>query len=448
MKPSSSPSDLLAGALFDDEQVDAALSDDALVAAMLAAEEALAAAAADAGMVPRDAADAIGAACRDIDVDAAELGREARSAGNPVPAIVRRLTAAVPETARPWVHHGATSQDVLDTALALVLKRALARVAGHLAEAGDECAKLARLHCDTVMIGRTLGQHAVPTTFGRKAAGWLAALDDAGDRVGWVCEQRLAAQLGGAVGTLAGYGDAGHVVVASYARRLDLVAPLLPWHSDRSRVLDVAAAAAAAASATGKIATDVVLMAQDEIAEVSLADAGESSAMPHKRNPVEAVLVRAAAMRVPGLVATLYAAADQEHERAAGGWHAEWAPLLELVRLVGGMTARATRMLAGLQVDADRMRGNVDRTGGLVMAEAVAARLAHVVGRSAAHEIVTRCTRRARDASMTFRDALREDADVARHLSPDEVQAALDPAAWLGSASAMVDSVVEAHRRR
>jgi 3-carboxy-cis,cis-muconate cycloisomerase len=448
MKPSSSTSDLLGGALLDDAEVDAALNDDALVAAMLAAEAALAAAAADAGVVPRDAADAIGQVCRDLYVDAAELGRESRSAGNPVPALVRRLTAAVPETARPWVHHGATSQDVVDTALGLVIKSALARVAGHVAAAGDDCATLAQRHRDTVMIGRTLGQQAVPTTFGRKAAGWLVALDDAADRISWVRERRIAAQLGGAVGTLAGYDDAGPAVAAAYARRLDLVAPPLPWHSDRSRILDIATATAAAAAATGKIATDVVLMAQTEVGEVSLAEGGESSAMPHKRNPVDAVLVRAAGMRVPGLVSTLYAAAGQEHERAAGGWHVEWAPLLDLVRIVGGMTARTARMIAGLEVHADRMRTNVDCTGGLVMAEAVAAQLATVVGRSAAHEIVTRCAGRAVDGGEVFRVALLDDADVTRHLSPGAVKAALDPAAWLGSATAMVDSAVEAHRRR
>lgn len=448
MKPSSSTSELLDAALFDDAAVDAALSDQALVTAILEAEAALAGAAADAGLVPRDAADAIGRACRDLDVDLLQLGRESRSAGNPVPALVRLLGAAVPETARPWVHHGATSQDIVDTALFLVSKNALTLISGHLAAAGDACAALAESHRETVMIGRTLGQQAVPTTFGRKAAGWLVALDDTADRIDWVCEHRLAVQLGGAVGTLAGYDSAGDAVTAEFARRLGLVLPPLPWHTDRSRVLDVATAAATAGMATSKIAIDVMLMAQTEVGELSLANAGGSSAMPHKRNPVDAVLVRAAGTRIPGQVATLYAASVQENERAAGGWHAEWAPLLDLVRIVGGMTACTARLLGGLTAHPDRMRANVDHTGGLVMAEAVAARLAVAVGRSAAHDIVTRCAARSADEGVPFRDALLDDADVTRHLAPDEVRAALDPASWLGTATAMVDRAVEAHRRR
>ena len=460
MKPSSSTSDLLGAALFHDADVDAAVSDQAVVAAMLDAEAALSAAAADVGIVPRNAADAIGRACEslggdthiDTHIDMAALGRESLSAGNPVPALVRRISAAVPDSARPWVHYGATSQDVVDTALALVTRNALAHVCGHLATAGDACAALAQRHCDTIVIGRTLGQQAVPTTFGRKAAGWLVALDDATDRIGWVRERRLAIQFGGAVGTLAGYGDTGDIGIAAataLARRLDLACPVLPWHTDRSRVLDVASATASAGAATGKIATDVVLMAQTEVGEVSFARAGGSSAMPHKRNPVDAVLVRAAGVRIPGLVATLYAAAGgQEHERAAGGWHAEWAPLLDLIRIVGGMSARTARVLAGLTVHPDRMRANVDRTGGLVMAEAVAARLASVVGRLAAHDIVTRCADRAADDDVAFADVLLDDPDVTRHLAADEVKAALEPAGWLGSAGAMVDRAVEAHRRR
>jgi 3-carboxy-cis,cis-muconate cycloisomerase len=448
MKPSSSTSELLEAPLFDSADVDAALADTALVAAMLETEAALAAAEAEAGVVPSEAADAIGRACRDLHPDPAELGREGASAGNPVPALVTRLTAAVPEDARRWVHHGATSQDILDTALMLVAKRATGVVVDRLDDCGDECAALADAHRDTLMVGRTLGQQAAPTTFGRKAAGWLVAFDDAATRLAQVRESRLAVQFGGAVGTLAMLGEQGQTVVEGLAGRLELCAPALPWHTDRSRVLDLVTAAAFSGVGCDKVAGDVVLMTQTEVGELTLADAGGSSAMPHKRNPVDAILVRAAARRLPGLVATVVAATDQEHERATGGWHAEWAPMRDVLRLVGGMAERTARMLGGLSVHAGRMRANLDHTGGLVMAEAVAARLKPTLGRTTADEVVARCAQAASASGKPFADALLADPEVSAQLNHDDVAAALEPTSWLGSAGPMVDRAVEAHRRR
>lgn len=448
MKPSSSTSDLLGAPLFGTPDVDAALSDEAVVAAMLESEAALAAAAAEVGVLPAEAAEAIARTCRELRVDPAELGREGARAGNPVPALVRRVVDAVPEIARPWVHHGATSQDILDTALMLAAKRAAGLVIARLDDCGDACAVLAETHRDSLMVGRTLGQQAAPTTFGRKVAGWLVAFDDAAARLARVRDERLAVQLGGAVGTLAALGVDGGRVVEAFAQRLALCAPPLPWHTDRSRVLDLATAFAVAGSVADKVAGDIVLMSLTEVGELSPADGGGSSALPHKRNPVDAVLVRAAGRRLPGLLSTLVAAADQEHERASGGWHAEWAPLVEMLRLVGGMTTRTARMLTGLSVHTDRMRANLDHGDGLVMAEAVAARLAPAVGRTAAHDLVARCAEVASASGVPFHEVLLADADVTAHLGREDVSAALDPREWLGTAGAMVDRAVEAHRRR
>ncbi|GIJ26612.1 3-carboxy-cis,cis-muconate cycloisomerase [Micromonospora qiuiae] len=442
MKPSSSRSEALLRGLSGAADVDAELDDRALLQAMLDTEAALARAAADAGLLPASVADEIAEHCHADRYDPAALGAASDAAGNPVVPLVRELTAAVAEPARPWVHHGATSQDVLDSALSLVVLRAAGPLLRHVEAAADAAAELARTHRDTLMVARTLGQQAAPTTFGLKAAGWLLGLQQARTRLARA-RDTLPAQLGGAVGTLAGYGSAGPEVVERFAAHLGLAASPLPWHTRRQPVLDLAAALGGLVAATGKVALDVGLLAQTEVGEVSEGGEGRggSSAMPHKRNPVDSVLVTAAARRAPGLVGTLFAAAGQEHERATGGWHAEWEPLLELLHLAGGAAARTARMLAGLRVHPGRMRANLDASGGLLLAEAVAARLAPALGRAAAHDLVKRAA-----ARPGFRDALLADADVRAHLSAADVDAALDPAGWLGSAGHLVDRALDLHR--
>ncbi|MFR9780091.1 3-carboxy-cis,cis-muconate cycloisomerase [Micromonospora sp. MS34] len=442
MRPSSSPSDGLLGRLSGDPAVDAELTDRALLQAMLDAEAALVAAAADRGVVPRSAADAIVAQCRADRYDPVALGRAGENAGNPVVPLVRALTEAVPQAARAWVHLGATSQDIIDTALVLVAVRAAGPLLGHLDVAAAAAARLAAAHRDTVMVGRTLGQQAAPTTFGLKAAGWLVALGEAGDRLRQV-RAALPAQLGGAVGTLAALGPAGPAIADGYAERLGLAASPLPWHTRRQPLLDLATALGGLLAASGKVAVDVGLLAQTEVGEAAEGGAGRggSSAMPHKRNPVDSVLVTSAARRGPGLVATLLTGAVQEHERATGAWHAEWEPLLDLLHLAGGAAARTARMLDGLRVDPERMRANLDASGGLVLAEAVTARLARALGRSAAHDAVARAARQ-----PAFRDALRADPEVRAHLSEPEIGEALDPHGWLGSAGLFVDRALAAYR--
>jgi 3-carboxy-cis,cis-muconate cycloisomerase len=445
----------LLGPLFGGSRADAELSDRGLLQAMLDAERALAVAAARAGVVPGPAAAAIAAACQAGRFDPGGLGRRAEAAGNPVVPLVRDLTDQVandagPEAAR-WVHHGATSQDILDTAASLVAARALGPILDDLDGAAGACARLAGDHRDTVMAARTLGQQALPTTFGLKAAGWLAALDETAAGLDRVRRDRLAAQLGGAAGTLASLGPAGVEVARGYAEELGLAEPALPWHTDRARVAELAGALGAAAGVMAKLALDVTLLAQTEVAEANEpaeGGRGGSSTLPHKRNPVGAVLIRAASARVPGLVATQLGSMAQEHERAAGAWHAEWEPRAELLRLVGGAARRTRELLGGLEVHPDRMRANLGATGGLLLTERVAGELAGALGRAEAGDLVRRLGHEASASGRPLREVLLADPAVREHLDEAAVDRLLNPEGYLGSAGRFVDRALAAHQAR
>jgi 3-carboxy-cis,cis-muconate cycloisomerase len=443
----------LLGPLFGGSRADQELTDRALLQAMLDAERALAAASAGAGIVPEAAAAAIAAACQAGRFDPGDLGRRALEAGNPVVPLVRDLTEAVAEAAGPeaarWIHHGATSQDILDTAVSLVASRALHPVLDDLGAAAEAAAGLAERHRATTMAGRTLGQQALPITFGLKAAGWLVALDEAAAGLDRVRRERLAAQLGGAAGTLASLGPDGIAVARRYAAELGLCEPVLAWHTNRTRVGELAGALGVAAGVLGKVALDVTLLAQTEVAEVS--EAGEegrggSSTLPHKRNPVGAVLITAATRRVPGLVATLLGTTPQEQERATGAWHAEWEPQVELLRLVGGAAARTRELLGGLEVHPDRMRANLDATGGLLLTERVAGALADALGRVAANDLVQRLAREAAASRRPLREVLAADPTVREHLEEADLDRLLDPEGYLGSAGQFIDRALAAHR--
>jgi len=354
----------MASALFDPlfgaDRVAARLDDASWVAALVAVEVTLAQAAAEHGVIPAEHASAIAAAAADLDVDVTALGRAAVEGGNPVIPLVRLLRSEVGPDAGPSVHPGATSQDVMDTAAALLVGWAGEVLLDDLCGAADAAAGLAVVHRDTPMIARTLGQQALPTTFGLVAAGWCAGLDRARTGLARVLAG-LAVQLGGAAGTQAALHPHGPAVAASLARALRL-ADAAPWHTERTRVGELAGALAVAAGACAKPATDVVLLAGTELGEVSEAAPGDSSSMPHKRNPIAAVTARAAARRAPGLAAVLLAAADHEHQRAAGPWHAEWQTLDDLLRATGGAAARLRVSLEGLGVHPDRMAANLALT--------------------------------------------------------------------------------------
>ncbi|MEU7577164.1 3-carboxy-cis,cis-muconate cycloisomerase [Streptomyces sp. NPDC041068] len=425
--------------------------DRAFLQALLDAEAALCRAQAGVGTVPREAAAVIGEAAADASrFDVRDLALRAREGGNPVIPLVAALTAAVPDEAAPYVHRGATSQDVLDTALMLLAARTLDLVLHDLARTERALARLARAHRDTVMPGRTLTQHAVPTTFGLKAAGWRSLVLDARDRITGVRES-LPVQLGGAAGTLAAfqaYGGgrgAAEELLSAFARELSLGVPVLPWHTLRTPVADLASALAFTAGALGKAAVDVLTLSRTEIAELSEGAGGGSSAMPHKANPVRATLIAAAARRAPALAAVLYGSLAAEDERPAGAWHAEWEPLRDLLRLAGGAARDAAELAEGLRVHPAAMREHLDLTGGLIVSERLAAELAPLVGRARAKELLTDAARRTRAEGRALAEVLAEalvDEPALKDVDVDLAELT-DPARYTGSAGPLTDRALE-----
>lgn len=330
---------------------------------MLDFEMELARACAAHSLVPADAAEAIAAACEADAFDRLALARAAAAGGNPAIALVQALRERVGEPFAQYVHLGATSQDAIDTAAMLVARSAIREIRADARAVLAACAELVRNHRDTPMLGRTLLQPALATTFGLKAAGWLTAVSEA-DAALARCERGLALQLGGPVGTLGGYGAEGIALSATLASGLGLQAPSLPWHANRVRIVELAGALALLCGALAKIARDVTLLAQGEVAEARERGAdgdGASSSMAHKRNPVAAVCTIACAERVPGLLATLAAAMSGEHERAAGAWHSEWEAFSSALSLTGSAASWAHTMLERLELDAERMRTNLER---------------------------------------------------------------------------------------
>lgn len=449
MPPSSSTPD--ADVLFDPVLARGgargATGDRAWLQAMLDAEAALAAASADCGVIDRDAAEAIAAACDADRFDAGAIGDEATASGNPVVPLVRALTAAVEPPADAHVHRGATSQDILDTAAMLVARDALDVIVDDLAAAADATAELSRTHRELPMAGRTLLQQAVPTTFGYRAATWMSGLDAAVARLRVLRSSGLPAQLGGAAGTLGALGDAGPDVAVAFARRLGLPAPIVPWHTIRTPIAELAGALGEAAGVCAKVARDITLLAQTEVGEVSegVEGRGRSSTMPHKDNPVAAVSVIAAATAAPGLVATLLAAMMQEHERAAGAWHGEWRPCTQLLRATGSAAAWLRDCVGNLVVHPERMRANLELTGGLLQAERVTTALTDALGRLAAHDLVTAAADRARAEGTDLLRQLTRDGTITEVCPTDELRRLLDPARATGSAATLVDRALARH---
>jgi 3-carboxy-cis,cis-muconate cycloisomerase len=422
--------------LFVPADLRTAVSGHAWLAAMLEVERALARAGASAGLVPPESAAAIDEACTPDGIDWERLLGEARSAGTPAEPLVRALVARVGEEHGAWVHHGATSQDVMDTASMLVARDGLRLVRGDLARVAAACAALARAERDTPIAGRTLLQQAVPTTFGLKAAGWLVAVLDADARLRELSD-RLPAELGGAAGTLSALGDRGVDVAAHFARELGLAEPTVPWHGNRVVVAELGAALEIVVGVLAKIALDVELLAQTEVGEVREGgEAGGSSAMPQKRNPVGSMWTRAGAAVVRGHATVLMGSLAGEHERGAGTWQAEWAALSGALGAAGGAAAALAGALGGLEVSAARMRENLDRTRGLVVSERVALALTERLGRTAARAAVRDASLRTAASGRTLGEEL-EALDAG--LAPAEIEALVDPTTYLGSAGAFVD---------
>jgi 3-carboxy-cis,cis-muconate cycloisomerase len=425
---------------------DAETGDLAWLQAMLDAEAGLARALERAGLAPAGSGAAVTAAAQAGNFGVGELGELAALTGNPVPGLARALARLVPPPAAGAVHQGASSQDILDTAAMLLARQVTGVVLGDLARAADAAAALAGEHRSTIMIGRTLLQQAVPLPFGLVAAGWLTGLDEAREGLAAVRERRLAVQFGGAAGTLASLGDEGPRVAALLAEELGLVLPALPWHTDRLRIVDLAAALARVTAVLGKIARDVTLLAQPEVGEVR----GGPSAMPNQRNPVAAVAMLGCTRQAPGLVATLLACAEQEHQRAAGAWHAEWEPLTALLRLTASAAGWAAELLPGLVVDAPRMAANLAASKDLPLAEHVTALLAGALGGAAARDLVAEAAQRAVSAGLPLRDVLLavpklEGRLASAGVTAEQVESALEPSGYLGASDAFITAALAAH---
>jgi len=423
----------------------AVFSDVARVSRMLEFEAALAQAEAGVGVIPQSAADAIAAQCNAERFDVTAIASAAWSAGNLaiplVAALTRNVTAANPE-AKGYVHWGATSQDAIDTGLVLQLRDALTLIDADLAHLARSLASHARRHARTVLARRTWLVHALPVTLGVKLAAIVSALDRHRDRVRRVRERALVLQFGGAAGTLASLHDKGLAVTQALGQRLALEVPDMPWHTERDRLCDAASTLGMLAATLGKLARDLSLLSQTEVGEAyepAAPGRGGSSTMPQKRNAVGAAIAIAAAIRVPGLVATMLSAAVQEHERGLGNWPAEWETLPQIVMLTGGALHAMVEVVEGLEIDAARMRANLELTHGQIYAEAVQMALAPTLGRDAAHSLVADACRRAAAGGVHLRDILLADRAVRDALDHEAIDRLFDPSRYLGASSAFIE---------
>jgi 3-carboxy-cis,cis-muconate cycloisomerase len=443
----------LLDSLFRSDEMQGTWSDQACLQGMLDFEAGLARAEARSGVIPSSAAAAIAGKCQAELFDVAEIARGAGLAGNLAIPLVKALTALVAQSdkeATRYVHWGATSQDAIDTGCVLQLRQALTIIASDLDRLGSGLAGLATKHRSTTVVGRTWMQQALPTTFGVKVAGWLDAMDRHRERLREVQRRALVLQFGGAVGTLAALGVRGAEVAKYLAQELGLGLPEISWHSHRDRVAEVATTLGLCVGTLGKIAKDISLHSQTEVAEVfepSEKGRGGSSTMPQKRNPVASAVVLSAAARVPALVGTMLTAMVQEQERGLGGWHAEWETLPEIVLLSAGALHQMAEVIPKLEIDADRMRENLEATRGLIFAEAVTMALAEKLGKAAAHEMLEGACRKAQREKRHLRDVILSDAQANAHLSAADLEELFDPGKYLGMAEAFVDRVVAASLR-
>lgn len=441
------PSSLLAP-LFSSAAMREIVSDTARLQRMLRTEAALATAEASVGVIPSGAAKPIAQACQAKLYDMHALGLAAVAAGNLAIPLVKALTAEVARSDREasgYVHWGATSQDIIDTALVLELRAVIDALLTDLDRAIPAFATLAEKHRHTATVGRTWLQQALPMPFGLKVAGYASALTRARARLKRVRQESLALQFGGATGTLAALGERGIDVSIAFAKELDLLLPDAPWHTHRDRLGEVATALTMLSGTCGKIARDVALLMQTEVGE-AFEPAGEgrggSSTMPHKRNPVAAAAGLACAAIAPQLCATILAAEVQEHERAAGAWAAEWPTFPALALVTSGALASVVDIAEGLDVDAERMRANLDITGGQIMAEAVAFRLADKIGKSDAHKLVEDASKKAFAEKITLKDALAANPKVTAVIPAGDLSKLFDPMSYQGVAQQFIDRLI------
>ena len=440
-------------AYFSQSAMSAIFSDHGRVQGMLDFEAALARAQASTGLIPAEVVGDIEASCRAELFDFTELAVAIGNAGNSAIPLVKALgkkIAADDPAAERYVHMGATSQDVMDTGLVLQLRDALTMIESDLAQLADSLARQALRYAATPLAGRTWLQQATPVTLGMKIAGWLGAITRHRMRLEEIKPRLLSLQFGGASGTLAALAEQALPVSEALARELQLHLPEQPWHTQRDRLVEFASLLGMIAGSLGKVGRDISLLMQTEVGEVfepAAAGKGGSSTMPHKRNPVGAAVMISAAVRAPGLVATMFAAMPQEHERSLGLWHAEWETLPELCCLISGSLQQALQIVPELEVDAQRMRSNLDATNGLVLAEAVSIALARRLGRDTAHHLIEQCCRRAVQQGVHLREVLGAEPQISAELSPQELDQLLEPTNYLGLAREWVERAVAEHEK-
>ncbi|HWR17685.1 MAG TPA: 3-carboxy-cis,cis-muconate cycloisomerase [Terriglobales bacterium] len=438
----------LLNALFRSHDAEQILTDESLLRRMLEVEGALASAQADLGLIPTSAAHSIQACCKVENLDIPALENSARFSGNLAIPLIKQLTAAVARSdseAAKFVHLGATSQDIIDTAVALQTRDVISIILRHVEAACDSLRALTIKHRSTVMPARTWLQHAVPTTFGLKTAYALSALHECASKLRGSLKCASTLQFGGAAGTLAAFGSKGPRVAEMMAAKLTLQLPNHPWHSYRGRIAETATTLALLCGTLGKIAQDIALMTQTEISELSEASAagtGVSSTMPQKHNPVASAAIIANCLRIPGLVSTILAAMMQEHERGLGGWHAEWETLPEILSLTAGAAERMSELLSGLEVHADRMRANLEITNGLIYAETLSISLAAKIGKTEALELVKRATEVSQHTGRHLKDTIREIPGLADHLSANDVEVLFCPDNYLGASQEFIDNIL------
>jgi 3-carboxy-cis,cis-muconate cycloisomerase len=428
----------IADMLATTDALAAVFSDTSIVQAMLDVEAALARAEAHAGVIPKEAAEAIGRAASARDVDVAALVGEARSSGTiavPLVAILTERVRAFDAEAARFVHWGATSQDIVDTALVLLINRASALLAVDHARLSSALRAISDRHAGDVMLGRTLLQPAPPISFGLKAAGWLAGISRSWSRFKRARHDAAVLQFGGASGTLAALGDRGLIVADAFARELGLPAPDAPWHASRDRMAALVASCGILTGMLGKMARDVSLLMQSELGEAA-EPGGASSTMPHKQNPVGSAIALAAATRMPGLVSAALSGLVQEHERAVGAWHAEMPTVASAIQTTGAALAAMADAASQLIVDPARMRANIDRTNGAIFAERAMMRAGDTLGRDAAYRLVRGAIQRTRANGEPLGRALRDTPELARVLTEDDLRMIDDADSYLGMAEA------------
>lgn len=434
--------------LFSYKALEQILSDESRVACMLQFEAALAKAEARTRVIPEGAARKIVEQCHASRLVLSTLAKQAALAGNLAIPLLKMLTEAVAaqdKDAARFVHLGATSQDTIDTGFLLQLRDALALMEQDLGRLSETLAALAEKHRGTPVVARTWMQQALPTTFGFVVAGWLDAILRHRQRLAEIRPRVLTLQFGGAVGTLAALSGRGPEVAEALAEELRLTLPATPWHAHRDRMVEIAAFLGLLAGTLGKIGRDISLHAQTEMGELSEPvgeGRGGSSTMPHKRNPVTCAVVLAASTRLPGLVGTMLSVMPQELERGLGTWHAEWETLPQILRLSGGALHHLAEMLPGLQVNAERMRENLEITKGLIFAEAVSTALADRMGKIPAHLLVEAACRKALSENRHLKEVLREEPGLHGHLTSADLESLFEVRNYLGSAEEFVHRVL------